>query len=218
MSKIISYILNKIVAFFYKKLLQLVFEEAVLYECTEWNVSMMADSVGCLESYISTFVNNRSDKQEVKCIGCSELRLELLQVKTEILSFEKIMKMLQEQLNMKRATNNDKSSVQGNSADECFKIHSLQGGWTQSSSKNYKKNYDLNSNQIQLVPASQNRLEVLSNLKEDVSVGVLLKDDKIQILNSCSNVKGINQSARSVKTGDCKVLLIGNSHARLSSS
>jgi hypothetical protein len=60
-----------------------------------------------------------------------------------------------------------------------------QGGWTQSSSKNYKENYNLNSKLIQLVLASQNRFEVISNLKDDDSIGVLSKDDKIKILNSC---------------------------------
>jgi hypothetical protein len=140
--------------------------------------------------------------------------MELLQAKTDILSLEKIIKMLQEELNMKMTSSNDESPVQGKLADECFKAQLPQGGWTQSSSKNYKKNYDLNSNLIQLVPASQNRFEVLSNLKEDDSIGILSKDDKIQILNSCSHIKGINQLARRVKTGDYKVLLIGNSHAK----
>jgi hypothetical protein len=89
-----------------------------------------------------------------------------------------------------------------------------KGGWKQSNSKNYKKNYDLNSNLIQLIPTSQNRFEVLSNLKEDNSLGALSKDDKIQFLNTGSQVKGINQLARSVKTSDHKVLLIGDSHAK----
>jgi hypothetical protein len=174
----------------------------------------MAEGVGCFERCISPFVNKISDKQEVKCISCAELRLELLQVKTEILSLEKIIKMLQEELVMKRASSNDESPVQGKLADECFKIQLPQGGRTQSSSKNCKKNYELNTNLIQLVPASQNRFEVLSNLKEDDSIGVLSKNDKIQILNSSSHVKGINQLARSAKTGDYKVLLIGDSHAK----
>jgi hypothetical protein len=105
---------------------------------------------------------------------------------------------------MKRTSSNDESPVQGKLADERFNFQLPQGGWTQSSSKNYKKNYDLNSNLIQLVPASHNRFEVLSNLKEDDSIGVLSKYEKIQILNSCSHAKGINQLARSVKTGDKK--------------
>jgi hypothetical protein len=96
----------------------------------------------------------------------------------------------------------------------CFKVQLLQGGWTQPSSNNYREIYGLNSNMTQLVPASQNRFEVLSNLKDDDSIGVLSKDDKTHILNSCSQVKGINQLARKVKTGDYKVLLIGDCHAK----
>jgi hypothetical protein len=67
----------------------------------------MVESVGRLGSCISPFDNKISDKQEVKCIGCSELRIELLQAKTEILLLEKIIKMLQEELNMKRTSTND---------------------------------------------------------------------------------------------------------------
>jgi hypothetical protein len=47
---------------------------------------MMAASEGCCESCIASFVAKLSDKEEVKCIGCSELRVELLQAKNEILS------------------------------------------------------------------------------------------------------------------------------------
>lgn len=61
---------------------------------------------------------------------------------------------------------------------------------------------------------SEQQSEILANLKEDDSMGVLTKDDKIQCSNSCSHVKGIKQLARSVKTGDHKVLLIGDSHAK----
>jgi hypothetical protein len=52
----------------------------------------MAERVGCLENGVSSFVNKLSDKHEVKCLGCSELRMELLQAKNEILSLEKIKK------------------------------------------------------------------------------------------------------------------------------
>jgi hypothetical protein len=118
--------------------------------------------------------------------------------------------MLQEELNMKRISSNDKSTVQGKQADECFKIQFPKGRWTQLGSKNYKKSYDLNSNLIQLIPALQNRFEVLSNLKVDDSIDASTEDDKIQILNNCSHVKGVNQIARGVKTGNHKVLLTGD--------
>jgi hypothetical protein len=106
----------------------------------------MAASEGCCESCIASFVTKLSDKEEVKCIGCPELRVELLQAKNEILSLEKIIKMLQEELNMQRTSSNDEFPVQGKLADECSNIQLPQGGWMYSNSKNYKKNYDLNSN------------------------------------------------------------------------
>jgi hypothetical protein len=53
------------------------------------NESNIAESVGRTESCISPFINKVCDEQEVKCIDCSELVLELLQARTEILSLEK---------------------------------------------------------------------------------------------------------------------------------
>jgi hypothetical protein len=50
---------------------------------------MMAESVGRTESCISPFINKVCDEQEVKCVGCSELGMELRQARTEILSLEK---------------------------------------------------------------------------------------------------------------------------------
>jgi hypothetical protein len=77
----------------------------------------MAESVGCLESGVSSFVDKL-----VKCLGCSELRMELLQAKNEILLLEKIIKMLQEELNMQRTSSNNESTVQRGLADECSNI------------------------------------------------------------------------------------------------
>jgi hypothetical protein len=57
------------------------------------NIMAMVESVGRTESCISPFINKVCDEQEVKCISCSELGLELLQARTEILSLEKSIGM-----------------------------------------------------------------------------------------------------------------------------
>ncbi|PNF23918.1 hypothetical protein B7P43_G12843 [Cryptotermes secundus] len=88
----------------------------------------MADSTGRLESCISSFLNNRSDMREVKCIKCEEVSLELLQANTEILSLEKIIKMLQEQQNMNMTT----SINELNGADE--------GGYATTSARSFNDN------------------------------------------------------------------------------
>ncbi|XP_033608380.1 uncharacterized protein LOC117282525 [Cryptotermes secundus] len=62
----------------------------------------MADGAVRQDSCVSTFLSNRCEIQEVNCISCEELSLELLQAKTKILSLEKIIKMLQVELNMTR--------------------------------------------------------------------------------------------------------------------
>jgi hypothetical protein len=72
----------------------------------------MADIEGFNERYCSSFANITSAEQDGKCLGCSELRLELLKIKTELLSYEKIIKVLQEELHQKNLLNKAEPSVQ----------------------------------------------------------------------------------------------------------
>jgi hypothetical protein len=83
------------------------------------------------------------------------------------------MKVLQEKLHQKNLPNNAEPTVQDDLSDEYFRLQSIQEGWTQSISKNYKKKCNFNSNLIQIFPATTNKYEVLSNLKEDEYVNVI---------------------------------------------
>jgi hypothetical protein len=67
----------------------------------------------------------------VRVLHCSELRLELLKIKTELLSYEKIIKVLQEELHQKNLLNNSEPAGQDDLSDEYFRLQSVQEGWTQ---------------------------------------------------------------------------------------
>jgi hypothetical protein len=121
--------------------------------------------------------------------------------------------VLQEELHQKNLLNNAEPAVQDLSV-EYFRLQSVQEGWTQSLSKNYKKKYNFNSELIQIFPATTNRYEVLSNLQEDESVSVTTKDTKTQNLNNCPQAKGNIQLVRSVGKSEHKVLIFGDSHAK----
>jgi hypothetical protein len=118
-----------------------------------------------------------------------KIRLKLLQVKTEILSYEKIVEVLQEEPDITKIPSNNETSVQENSADECFKAHLPEGGWTTSGCNNCSSNSDL----IQLFATTSNRHDVLCNLEEGECSGSTFKDGKFQMSNNCSYVKGIRQ-------------------------
>jgi hypothetical protein len=103
------------------------------------DLSNMADTEGHNERFCSSFANITSVEQDGKCFGCSELRLELLKIKTELLLYKKIIKVLQEELHQKNLLNNAESSVQDDLTNENFRFQSTEEGWTQLISKNYKK-------------------------------------------------------------------------------
>jgi hypothetical protein len=54
---------------------------------------------------LSPFADKTTGKQEERCLCCIELRLELQKVKIEILSYQKVIKVLQEELNNNEPSN-----------------------------------------------------------------------------------------------------------------
>jgi U3 small nucleolar ribonucleoprotein component len=76
------------------------------------------------------------------------------------------------------------------------------------------QNYNLNSNLIQIFPATTNGYEVFSNLQEDESVNVTTKDTKTQNSNNCLQAKGNIQLVSRVEKEKHKELIMGDSHAK----
>jgi hypothetical protein len=174
----------------------------------------MAATDGCSGKCPSFLVNKTRDKQEGKCLGCIELGLELQKVETEILSYEKIIKVLQEELYKEELLNNTESSEQEDFSGDSFKAQPIKDDWVQVTTKNYRKNDDFNSNLVQIIPTTNNRYEMLSNLKDEETINVTTKVMKIQNTSKYLQTKKTNQLVKSVGISEHKVLITGDSHAK----
>jgi hypothetical protein len=73
-------------------------------------------------------------------------------VKTEISAYKEIIRVLQEELHKNELINNTKPSQQDYS-DDCSKPQQIKDATI----KNYKRNYDFNSNLIQIISTTPNR-------------------------------------------------------------
>jgi hypothetical protein len=121
----------------------------------------------------------KTQEEEEKCLCCIELRLELQKVKNEILSYEKLIKVLEEELYKKELFNKTESLEQKYYSGDHFKVQPVKEDWVQVATKNYRKNNDFNSNLIQIIPITANRYELLPNLKDEESTNMSIKDVKI---------------------------------------
>jgi hypothetical protein len=116
---------------------------------------MAADTVLGVDSP-STFDYNLSEIQTHKCLCCEELRLEILKAKMEILPYEEVLKLLQEELSNKQFHNQPGPSQLNDYCDEQSKVRTLKDDWIQVATKINRKYKDSNSNLIQLIA---NKLE-----------------------------------------------------------
>jgi hypothetical protein len=88
-----------------------------------------------------------------------------------MLSYEKIIEMLQVELHKKELPK-DTESTEKEYVSTHFKAQPLKEDWSQATSKKYRKKDVFNSNLIQIIPKINNRYERLSNLKdEDAEIG-----------------------------------------------
>jgi hypothetical protein len=130
-----------------------------------------------------------------------------------MLSYEKIIKMLQEELYKKELPKNTQSSQQ-EYVGACFKARPLKEDWAQVTSKKYKKKYVFNSNLSQIIPTINNRYKRLSNLKDEDTVIGTSKAVKISSSSNYLQVRKKNQLAKGVLRSEHKVMIIGDSHAK----
>jgi hypothetical protein len=145
-----------------------------------WVIMVATDL--CSGNCLFFSVSKTSEKLEGKCLCCIELRLELQKVKTEILSYEKIIKVLQEELYNKELLNKTEPSEQKDYSGDYFNVQPVKEEWVQVATKNYRKNNDFNSNLIKINPTTANRYELLSNLKDEETSNMSTEDVKIQNL------------------------------------
>jgi hypothetical protein len=103
--------------------------------------TIMALANMCCSNSSSIFVGKISDNHQGNWTRCTELSLELQKVRIEMLSYEKIIKMLQEELYKKELAKNTESSEEEYVSTR-FKAQPLKEDWSQVTSKKYRKEDD----------------------------------------------------------------------------
>jgi hypothetical protein len=85
--------------------------------------------------------------------------LELQKVRTELLSYEKVIKVLQEEIYKKELHNKTESSAQKYYLGDLLKFQPVKVDWVQVATKDHRKNIDFNSNLIQIIPTTASKYE-----------------------------------------------------------
>jgi hypothetical protein len=99
----------------------------------------MADCEKCSSIFVD---ESRKKKQEEKCSGCTELIVELQKVKSEILSYGEIIKVLQEEELLNKAGSLDYNEDYNDCYVNQIKAHPPKEDWIQSiERKPEKDNY-----------------------------------------------------------------------------
>jgi hypothetical protein len=147
-------------------------------------------------------------------VCCEELRLELLKATMEILSYEKVLKLLQEELSNKEFHNQSGPSKLNDYCDKQSEVQTLKDDWIQVATKINRMYKDSNSNLIQLIPCTANKFELLSNLKVNESTSAPITEKENLNKSGYQKTTRKTQLAKSGKKGKHKVLIIGDSHAR----
>lgn len=153
-----------------------------------------------------------SGKQTDKCLCCEELRFELQKYKMEILSYEEVLKLLQEELSNKELRNKSEPSKQNYCYHGQFKVLTSKDDWVQVATKINRKYKDFNSNQVQLIPHTASKL--LYNLKVNESTSTPIMEQETLNISIYQKTTRKTQLVKSIKKGKHKVLIIGDSHAK----
>jgi hypothetical protein len=118
------------------------------------------------ESRSCFLADKASAEQERNCLCCIELSKELEKMKTEILSYEEIIKVLQNEIRNKELTSKPESMVRKDFSGDRLKANTDKD-WVQVSTRNNRKPNNYNSNFMQLIPTTGNKYELLHTLKDD---------------------------------------------------
>jgi len=151
------------------------------------------------------------------CCICEGLKSELHKAQLEILSYEKVIQLLREELYNVLHTQPD-SRKQSDYHAEQPRGYNSKDDWTQVTSLN-RKGKASNNHVIQLIPPTHNKYDVLSNLKEDSETPnpTYKKEESLNTRGNRINTRKI-QFVKSAKKVKHNVLIKGDSHARKSVS
>jgi hypothetical protein len=124
--------------------------------------------------------------------------LELQKVRTELLCYEKVIKVSQEEIYQKELLNKAESKAQKDNPGDQLKFQPVKVDWVQVATKNYRKNINCNSNLIQIIPTTASRYESLSNFKDEEASIMSTKEVEIQNSNNYLQTRKRNQLVKRV--------------------
>jgi hypothetical protein len=161
----------------------------------------MAEQVAskvCLPSIVNSDI---SHKERVVCRLCDELSSELYKAQQEILSYEKVIQVLREELtNMDRRAWPVINPRRELLADQC-RSSRPKDGWHKVPYTS-RKTKPIKNSLLQIIPHTHNKFELLSNLKE------------VNDFPSRTNlIKPRSIQAKNLRLAKHNVLILGDSHA-----
>jgi hypothetical protein len=133
-------------------------------------------------------------------------------MRSEILSYEEIIKVLQNEISNKELSSKPELLVRKEDCGDQFQANTDKE-WEQVTTRNNRKLNNFNSNLVQLIPTTGNKYELLHNLNDD-ELQKVGKDLRTQNKSNNLKINGRNQGMESVKRNKHKVLIIGDSHTR----
>jgi hypothetical protein len=126
----------------------------------------MADGVG---SKLNHSYNTNGELGVNKCDSCNhcdELNAELHKVYVELLSYEKVVSVLHEEIRNVERRLNSNDTYQDNHGKLLTQEIETDNNWSQVKVRHNKQLKTNNDNLIQLIPCSSNKYEILHNLEE----------------------------------------------------
>jgi hypothetical protein len=127
----------------------------------------MADSVGSKLNHSYNTNGEMGVKKCDSCNHCDELNAELHKVYVELLSYEKVVSVLHEEIrNLERRLNSN-DTYQDNYGKLLTQEIETDNNWSQVKVRHNKQSKTNNDYLIQLIPCSSNKYEILHNLEEN---------------------------------------------------
>lgn len=127
----------------------------------------MADGEESIVNHACDTNGKLTVKTGVSCQHCDELNAELHKVYVELLSYEKVVSVLQEEIRNLECCRNYNDMYQDiHSKPQTHEIE-MDNNWNQVKVRHNKSSKSNNSNLIQLIPCSSNKYEILHNLEEN---------------------------------------------------
>ena len=175
----------------------------------------MADSVGSKINHSYNTNSKLSEKQCDLCQHCDELNAELHKVKGELLSYEKVVSVLQEEIR------NLENHLYSN--DTYQDIHGklqtreivTDNNWNQVKVRHNKLSKTNKGNLIQLTPCLSNKYEILHNLEANNETVSSTSNNKALVSTSERQTKAKrSRSTRKTIVPKHKIMILGDSHAR----